>query len=506
MSVERVAELKLSMDKLLVQTDAAHTIALRHELTQSIEKEMTIVKQALMTQWETQKAALVSDQAAFENKRASLFREMVEKEAQLHSSQADLIKQYQQRLATQNSSTKLLQELHEGNRKLKEELATLLERNRSSGPAVDVASILALQERLVQATVVLAKVDANSSPLRQLHSPPSDGAVVVHGVAPSSPTTRSQEFQGTQQAESPRAQEQKASHHHHHHNNNSNQHRAEVAAVAPAPMPQPTPPPTDETAARSLAESKASPSPLVVAGDVATRMHINVLDALCEELEPELQQAATKDAGSAGEQLFRAFEHRLGDLYDALCFKHALPSSPYRGALKEFLVAEEPKLLPALDAIAYLYEGHEAEFADFVVLEAVGRRTSTLKTWVKVTPLAPDAPPYYYSTLSLLSQRENPLGSAKKSTPMAVAKEIQFSSVVEGSKLAANPTLSEARAPELRSMCTALITGTAIRYLPSKLGEVEKQLAQAGPREWEVLFTLQEIALEKASAKKNPRT
>ncbi len=481
-SAERVAALQESMNRLLLQTDTAHTQALRQELLASIERETTLVKQALASQWETQRAALAGENAAFESRRAAQFKEMVDKEAQLHASQAELLKQYQQRISGSHSTARQLQELHEGNRRLKDELALLLEANRAR-QGTDVATILALQERLVDATAKLANLEAVASPFRLSSQPRIEHIDDNH---------------------------QKSDHHrNHHHHHHHRHHRPIDSPVAQEPPAAVTPPAAAETprsASPSPEPAAPSPPPAPVPQnlDAVGKIHVNLLEVLLREVQAAGDPVRSNQA--TGYEVYAAFEDSLTDLYEALCFKHTIPISPYRETMKSFLVKEEPRLVCATDVICYLYEGREAEFADFVLLESAGRRTATMKSWLKVVPgddsaAAKTEKPldaFYFSTISMMSQRECPATPDLSKNVIATYRQCAFSSTVPGSdgRLAANPTLAQARAPDLRTLCTTLICGAVMRNIPAKMAEVERQLAHAGPREWEIFFTLQDIIQE----------
>lgn len=219
---------------------------------------------------------------------------------------------------------------------------------------------------------------------------------------------------------------------------------------------------------------------------------MNLLEEFCLRHEPQID--------NPGEALYNAFgEGQIKHVYAALCFKHKIPTSPYRDTMKEFLANHEPSLLCAVDVVCYLNEGREAEFSDYIVNQLLGRRISTKRTWIKVEPAAGE--PFYYSALSDISQRENPIGNKKGL--IGTVKDVKFSSVPpEDAQGGANPTVSEARSTSFGVAGAAAVTAFAIRNFPQRLTEIEQQLSTSANREFTLLFALHETWENNAAIQK----
>ncbi len=171
------------------------------------------------------------------------------------------------------------------------------------------------------------------------------------------------------------------------------------------------------------------------------------------------RRAAATDWLSRTAEMVTAFKDTLPALYEAVSGKLGVPSPNYAAgtgasALKQFINRRFQHLSPAIDIMAFLADGREAEFADTMILRQLKVSPQRL-VWFSVPVPAAKAPDsaedsgqgeklYFYSALSKLSQWKRPTILEDKSVPKVVLppKPLDDGIPQPGDKMPLNPSAS----------------------------------------------------------------
>jgi len=378
-------------------------------IAESVERESSRARATLEATYEEQRARSLQQQTAVAEERAELMAKLTAREEQLFEAQSKLINDFQQRAigggGADGSGNPAIAELHRAN----EELKATLERRRKeveedrSKTSDEVAQVVKMQAQLMatlaevqrasastaevgdralsitaagpssgsgDATLAIANYDALTRFLDGIGLGKYTATLLKHDVDMATLKTMSDsELQGVGVATIGARK----------------QIRMELAKLAEE----------EEEAKRggggrpSARDAKlmaATGGPVVALTAQQLRRHERILKRFFD-LVKEPQLAGRADA------IARQFSGQLDALYAALAHRYDICVSTYRVALGSFLRRERlDYLLPALDVICFAYESREAEFAEVVLLEALGVQQQPL-TWLEFTAAEDECPP-----------------------------------------------------------------------------------------------------------------